>query len=504
MLEPLINAFGVILSNPWYVALVIGAVAVGNLIGVLPGLGVIFGIVVLLPFTLQLPPEIGIVTLMGIFVGAAVGGGLTAALIGIPGTPMAVATLLDAHPMVKRGQANEALGIVIVASVVGGIFSALVLAFLSPYLAEVALNFGPPEYVLLVALGLITIAYVSHGSFVKGLIAGLLGLAVATVGTDLATAQLRFTFNYSPLSAGFNLIPVLLGLFALPEVIALLENKSDKLALPKGRLRPKWPAAAHWRMFWPSYLRAASIGTATGALPGAGADIASFLAYAQAKRAAPDPDALGKGDPRGVIASETANNAVAGGALIPTLTLGIPGDAATAIIVSVLYMHGLAPGPDLYLMRGDVLAFIYAGLMLSYVAMLFMAMYALRPFLAFLRLPKAQMIQAILLLSFLGVWAIQTSMFDLWTMLGFGVLSYVLRKMRFPLAPVILGFILGPLLEQNLRRALSIADGDLTIFVTRPYSLAIIAILLFVLWGAYASQKRIAANTGNQRAAQHD
>ena len=158
--------------------------------------------------------------------------------------------------------------------------SALVLAFLSPYLAEVALNFGPPEYVLLVALGLITIAYVSHGSFVKGLIAGLLGLAVATVGTDLATAQLRFTFDYSPLSAGFNLIPVLLGLFALPEVIALLENKSDKLVLPKGRLRPKWPTGAHWRMFWPSYLRAASIGTATGALPGAGADIASFLAYA--------------------------------------------------------------------------------------------------------------------------------------------------------------------------------------------------------------------------------
>jgi putative tricarboxylic transport membrane protein len=490
MFEHLVSALGIILSNPLYMALIVGSVAAGNLIGVLPGLGVLFGIVVLLPFTLQLPPEIGIVTLMGIFVGAAVGGGLTAALIGIPGTPMAVATLLDAHPMVKQGRANEALGVVIVASVVGGIFSALVLAFFSPLLAEVALNFGAPEFVLLVALGLITIAYVSQGSFAKGLISGLLGLGIATVGTDLATAQARFTFNLTELSAGFGLIPVLLGLFAVPEVIALLERRNEQFSLPAGRLRPKWPSLSHWRALWPSYLRASAIGTATGALPGAGADLGAFLAYAQEKRAA--PETLGKGDPRGVIASEAANNAVPGGALIPTLTLGIPGDAATAIIVGVLYMHGLAPGPSLFLMRGDLLAFIYAGLILSYIVLLFMAMYALRPFLAFLRLPKAQMIQAILLLCVLGVWAIQTSLFDLWTMLGFGVLSYVMRKMHYPLAPIILGFILGPLFEQNLRRALTIADGDLTIFVTRPYSLAIIGILVVVLWGAYASRKKIA------------
>lgn len=490
MFGSLIDALALILGNPFYIALIIGAVAAGNLIGVLPGLGVIFGIVVLLPFTLQLPPELGIATLMSIFVGAATGGGWTAALIGIPGTPMAVATLLDAHPMVKQGRGAEALGIVVVASVFGGIFSALILALFSPLLARVALKFGPPEYVLLVGLGLVTIAYISRGTFIKGLLAGLLGLAIAAVGTDLATAQLRFTFGASELSAGFGLIAVLLGLFAIPEIISLVEAERTSLKLPRGILRPKWPSWNHWRESWKSYIRSSLIGSAVGALPGAGADIASFVAYGQEKRASRNPQRFGTGEPKGVIASEAANNAVTGGALIPTLTLGIPGDAATAIMIGVLYMHGLSPGPDLYTHRGDVLAFIYAGLLLANVVMLFIGMYALRPFIAFLHLPRGLMVPAIMLLCMLGVWTIQTSMFDLWTMLGFGLLSYFLRKMGVPVSPVILGFILGPLFEQNLRRALTMSEGSASIFVTRPYSLMVIVLLVVVLWGAYRTLKQ--------------
>ncbi len=490
MAGSVLDALAQIFSTPQYLLLLVGCVAAGNILGVLPGLGVIFGVVVLLPFTLQLPPELGIVALMSIFVGAAVGGGITAALIGIPGTPMAVATLLDAHPMVRNGRTSEALGIVVVASVVGGIFSAAALAFLSPFLAQVALRFGPPEYVLLVALGLITVAYVSKGTFVKGLLAALLGMGIATVGTDLATAQLRFTFGVSSLSMGFGLIPVLLGLFAIPEVIALVEASKSSIALPKARIRPAWPSWAHWRASWRSYLRSSTIGTAVGALPGAGADLASFLAYAQEKRASRDPSKLGQGDPKGVIASEAANNAVTGGALIPTLTLGIPGDAATAIMVGVLYMHGLAPGPDLFTQRTDVLAFIYAGLLFANVVMLILGMYALRPFLAFLHLPRPLMVPAILLLCMLGVWTIQSSLFDLWTMLTFGILSYFLRRMRVPLSPVILGFILGPLFEQNLRRALAMSDGSASIFVTRPYSIAVLVVLGVVLWGAYLSLRK--------------
>jgi putative tricarboxylic transport membrane protein len=493
MAGSLIDALMVILSNPYHIALIVGSVAAGNLIGVLPGLGVIFGIVVLLPFTLRLPPEVGIVTLMAIFVGAATGGGWTAALIGIPGTPMAVATLFDAYPMAKRGQAQEALGYVVTASVFGGIFSALILTFFSPFLARIALKFGPPEYVLLVTLGLVTIAFVSRGTFIKGVLTGLLGLAISTVGTDLATALPRFTFGISELSMGLGLIPVLLGLFAIPEVISLLETEKASLKVPEGKFLPKWPTWSHWRNQMSAYIRSSLIGTAIGALPGAGADIASFISYAEEKRASKHPELLGTGRPEGIIASEASNNAVTGGALIPTLTLGIPGDAATAIIMGVLYMHGLSPGPDLYTQRGDLLAYIYVGMLFANVVMLFMGMYLSGPFLVFLKLEKGFMVLAIMLLCMLGVWAIQTSMFDLWTMLGFGLLSYFLRKLEAPLSPIILGFILGPLFEQNFRRALTMSEGSATIFVTRPYSLMVIGLLIIVLWGAYRSSQRIKA-----------
>lgn len=488
----MLDALILILSHPTHWFFITGSVVLGYIIGILPGLGVIFGIVVLLPFTLKLPPEVGIVTLMGIFVGAATGGGLTAALIGIPGTPMATATLFDAYPLTKRGRAAEAMGYVITSSVFGGIFSALILTFFSPLLARVALKFGPPEFVLLVTLGLTTIAFVSRGTFIKGLLSGMLGLVIATVGTDLATAFQRFTFGVSELGMGFGLIPVLLGLFAIPEVISLLESEELSSVSIKAA-SPKWPTRKHWLTMWPEYVKSSVIGTIIGILPGAGADIAAFVAYGEAKRSSKHPELFGTGAPEGIIASEAANNAVTGGALIPMLTLGIPGDAATAIIMGVLFMHGLSPGPELYQKSAHLLSYIYVGLFIANVFQLFLGMYLSGPFITFLRLRKGLLIPVVMLLCFLGVWAIQTSIFDLWTMLAFGILSYFMRKMEFPLSPIILGFILGPLLEQNLRRALTLSEGSLTIFITRPYSIVIIVLLLITLWSAYKSARKIKA-----------
>ena len=479
------NALLTILSHPGQLLLIVVSVLGGYMIGVLPGLGVIFGIVVLLPFTLKLPPELGIATLMAVFVGSACGGGLTATLLGIPGTPMATATLLDAHPMAKKGDPGRAIGFVVIASVFGGIVSAIILAVFAPFLARVALNFGPPEYVLLVALGLTTVAFVSHGAFIKGMLAALLGLSIATIGTDIATTFQRFTFGVPQLVVGFNMIPVLLGLFAIPEIISMLERKNECMDIKVGKIKPKWLKKKDWRDYLPTFIKSSFIGTTVGALPGAGADIAAFLSYGEAKRSSKHPEKYGTGIPEGVIASEAANNAVTGGALIPMLTLGIPGDAAIAIIMGALFMHGIAPGPNLYQIHGSLLAYIYVGLFLANIALLIIGMYASRPFISLCGLHRAILIPIIMLLCVLGVWAIQTSIFDLWIMLAFGILSYILRKLQFPLAPVILGYILGPLFEQNLRRTLTISGGDFSIFITRPYSLLIIAIFALVLYGLF-------------------
>ena len=316
-----------------------------------------------------------------------------------------------------------------------------------------------------------------------------MGLAIATIGTDIATSFQRFTFGIPQLVVGFNMIPVLLGLFAIPEIISMLESTTKCLHCSI-KIKPKWLTKKDWKKYYPTFIKSSFIGTGVGALPGAGADIAAFLSYGEAKRSSKHPEAFGTGIPEGVIASEAANNSVTGGALIPMLTLGIPGDAAIAIIMGALFMHGISPGPNLYQVHGDLLAYIYVGLLLANIFLLMIGMYASRPFIALCSLDRAILIPIIMLLCVLGVWAIQTSIFDLWLMLAFGILSYILRKLEFPLAPVILGYILGPLFEQNLRRTLTLSGGEITIFLTRPYSLLIIAIFSLVLYGLYKTLKK--------------
>ncbi|MBS3977213.1 MAG: tripartite tricarboxylate transporter permease [Syntrophomonadaceae bacterium] len=496
MLVEMLDAFLAIATSPSSIAIVLGSALVGYMIGVLPGLGVLFGIVVLLPFTLKLPPELGITALMSIFVGAATGGGLTAAVLGIPGTPMATATLLDAYPMSKRGMPGQTIGTVIIASAFGGIFSAIFLTIFAPYLARVAINFGAPEFVVLVLLGLSTVAIVSHGSMAKGFLSAIIGLTLAMVGTDLATAMQRFTFGVPELAVGFGMIPVLLGLFAIPEIIALAEREEKGACVPVKTFiksyAPKWLTKKDWQRLWPGLFRSSMIGSTVGALPGAGADIAAFVSYGEAKRTAKHPEKFGTGIPEGIVASEAANSAVPGGALIPTLTLGIPGDAATAIIMGVLFMHGLSPGPTLYTLHSDVVAYIYVGLFLAVITVMFIGMFLSGPFIALCSLKKSLLVPVVMLLCVLGVWAVNRSMFDLWTMFAVGLFSYVLRKLEFPLSPIILGFILGPLFEQNLRRALTLSDGSLAIFFTRPYSLAIIILFAVLVFGLIRTLKKTA------------
>ena len=476
--------------NPGNLLLVLASVTGGFVVGLIPGLGVILAIVILLPFTLAAPPDAGIATLMAIFIGSAAGGSVSAILLGIPGTPMAAATVMDGYPLAQKpGGGSRALGFAITASVCGGIVSLAALVFLSPLLARVALNFGPPEYTLLALLGLTTVAFVGSGSTVKGMMAACIGLILAMIGTDQATSFHRFSFGTTVLTRNLKNVPILLGLFAVPEFMRMLEADAAERRIAATDLRPRFPKLKEVARYWSTYLKSSVIGTLIGALPGAGADIAAWISYSEAKRSARKPEEFGHGAPAGVIAPEAANNAVTGGALIPMLTLAVPGNAVTAILMAVLFMHGLIPGPRLFTQAPEFLQVLQASILFANIALLIVGMF-LTPYLAIvLRLKRPYLLSTLFLVSALGVWGITLSLFDLWVMLAIGVVSYLLRKLRYPMAPVVLGFILGPLVEQNLRRSLTLSRGSLGIFFTRPYSIAIMAIFGFAIWAALKSAR---------------
>ena len=491
----MLNAFSLILFNPINLLLIVAGIAGGFIVGVLPGLGTMFAIVVLLPFTLKLVPEMGVMVTMAIFISSACGGAVSAALIGIPGTPMAVSTLLDAYPLAnQRKQPRKAIGLAIFASAFGGIVSAFFLAFGAPLLADVATAFGPAEYTILIALGLLSIAYVTQGEFTKGLLSGLVGLALAAVGLDQATLVERYTFGVSALQGGFDLIPILLGLFAIPELISMLERKGEVTA-HLDKFTAEWPSLKELRTYWLTYIKSSIIGTVVGVLPGAGATMAPWVSYGEQTRASKNPEKMGTGQVEGVIASEASNNGVTGGALIPTLTLGIPGSPAMAVVMGLLFSHGLTPGPQLFSLHPDLLNFIYAGMFVGNILLLLIGMFFTKPFVAAINMDKELLVPAIAVVCFLGIWGLEPSFFNVWTMLVVGAFSYFLRKMDVPLAPLVLGFILGPLFENNLRRALAISRGNPLTFVSSPAAIILIVLFVGIGWGAYrtmlATRKKV-------------
>lgn len=470
-----------LLLDPAAIAAMLIGTALGIAIGALPGLGSVVAITIILPFTftMDLIPSVALV--LAVYCASVYGGSISAILINTPGTPQSAATVLDGFPMAQRGEADLALGWATVASVIGGLFSIAVLMIAAPQLAAFALGFGPIETFALICLALTCIATVSRGSVTKGLFAGVLGLFLATVGSDPVTGDIRFDFGYFPLSAGIELIPVLVGMFALSEVLVRVAQTTAGQAAIEGRVGFRVAALSEWTARWKTLLRSCLIGSFVGVLPGTGAATASFMSYSEVKRTGRYREKLGTGEPEGIIASEAANNAVTGGALVPTLALGIPGDPVTAVMMSALIIQGVQPGVRLFAQNPEVVYAAFVALIFINFAMLAMGAAGAHLFTRLLRIPEPALLAIVVVLSFVGAYGVRGNAFDLLITLVAGVVGFFMRYANMPTAPVVIGLVLGAKFEAALRQGLILTDGSfLGFFVGHP-----IAVVLFVLTGLF-------------------
>ncbi|WP_028954919.1 tripartite tricarboxylate transporter permease [Sulfitobacter sp. 20_GPM-1509m] len=463
----------------------IGATLLGVFIGALPGLNPVMAIALLLPLTYSMDPLVALAMVAGIYNGSMYGGAIPAILLRIPGTPASIATTFDGFPMADRGEASKALKIACWSSAIGGIASAIALMTMGPMLARVTLFFGPAEYFWIAIFGMASVAVMVGSDPVKGIMAAVLGLLIGTIGIDNLSGQARFTFGQTWLLGGLDLIVVLVGLYALPPVLQLAE-KCDLRGLSAAQLKlADVPfKKGEIRGLIPTWLRASGIGIGVGILPGAGGNIAAFLSYNAAKNASDDPSSFGKGNPQGVAAAECGNNADNAASMIPALALGIPGNVVAALVLSALTIHGLQPGPQLFHQNPTLVGgFMMEMLITSVLIFALGGAVATRVFAQFQRLPGVLLVPTILILMCVGVYVINGRAIDLWVMLAAGFAGYFLEKVNFPLAPVILGMILGPMAEQSVRRALLISRGDVTELVTRPISAVLAAVtVLVIVW----------------------
>jgi putative tricarboxylic transport membrane protein len=468
----------------------VGATILGVVIGALPGLNPVMAIALLLPLTYGMEPLVALAMVAGIYNGSMYGGAIPAILLRIPGTPGSIATTFDGFPMAEKGQASKALKIACWSSAIGGMVSAVALITMGPLLAQVTLAFGPAEYFWVAIFGMVSVGVMVGDDMTKGLLAAAFGLLIGTVGIDMLSGQARFTYGEPWLLSGFNLIVVLVGLYALPPVLELAE-RADLKGMTRAQLRLD-SVSLGWKAFRDhgrTWIRSSIIGIGVGLLPGAGGNIASFLSYNAARSASKDPESFGKGNPDGVAAAECGNNADNAAAMIPALTLGIPGNVIAALVLGALLIQGIQPGPQLYHNNAG-LVFGFAMEMFITSALLFFVggMAATRIFAQVQRLPGVIMVPMILVLMSVGVYVINGRIVDLWIMFGFGLLGYALEKIKVPLAPIVLGLILGPLAEQSVRRSMLLARGDWTELFTRPISAGIaIATILIILYPAIKS-----------------
>lgn len=458
--------------------------AIGLLVGVLPGLGPLMGIILMLPVAYHLPPVAGMALLIAIYIGGSCGGAISAILLRIPGTPLAAATLLDGYPMAKNGHASKAIGLAIVSSAIGGVIGGLILVFFAPVLADLALNFGPPEYFALAITGLISIAVVSDESTVRGLLCGCLGFIFSTVGTDPLSMAERFTFGSSDLLGGINVISLVVGLFAISEAIIQIRSGGLNITPKVERIKISLSSLTCAFKHKINLVRSGLIGTFFGTLPGAGGIISAFTSYAIARSLAKNKDEYGKGAEGGVVATESSNNACCGGALIPTFALAVPGDAACAVLMSALMLLGLQPGPQLFSLNADVVGGVFLSYLVTNIVLLVLGILMVPLFVSVLKVKKSVLVPIIVVLSILGTYSLQSSVFDLWVMLAFGVVGYLLRVAKFPLAPIVIGFILGPIAEGNFRRSLLISQDGYTIFLDRPIGTTILVVNALVIIGS--------------------
>ncbi|MCL2001090.1 MAG: tripartite tricarboxylate transporter permease, partial [Planctomycetes bacterium] len=444
----------------------------------MPGLSVVMGLTLILPFTFSIDASGGIFMLLGSFCGAIYGGSITAILINTPGTANSAATCLDGYPMAtKLGQAGRALSISTLASTFGGVFSSVALLGTAPLLAKVARNFASPEYFALAVFGLTIVTRVSSKSIVKSLIGAVLGLLLATVGLDLFSGVPRFTFGTVYFTAGVAYIPLMIAMYAFAQGLTSAEESfSGGKREVQQKLDSVIPRLADVKMIFPTLIRSSVIGVIIGAIPGTGGDIASWISYNEAKRWSKNPEKFGTGCPEGIAAPEAANNAITGGALIPLLTLGIPGDAGTAVMLGAFMMHGVVPGPMLFVEQTVLVYTIIIGMFIANICMGVFGYTGLRLFAKIPCIPMPALLPLIFVFCFVGTYALYNNIHDILFMIAAGLVSFVMIKMGFSMPPIILGLILGNITEKNLARALVFADNDWTVFFTRPISCALLLI----------------------------
>ena len=478
-------AFLTVWTNPELLALVGLGTLAGIYVGAIPGLSVTMAVSILISFTFSWDVYPAISLMIGIFMGGVYGGSRTAILLNIPGAPSAIATAMDGYPMAQKGEAGVAIGVTTVMSFFGGFIGIAVLAGAAPLVSDFALRFQPRDYMMLAVLGILLVGSLSGGSLVKGIFAGAFGIALGAVGRDPLTFTERFTFDIRLMESGISFIAVMIGMFGVSEALNQLHHIDTPAIKQKiGRIVPSWGTI---RGHLPLSLQTSGIGVIIGALPGTGGDIAALMAYDHAKRITKNPEVpFGEGAIEGLVAPETANNAAVGGAFIPMMTLGIPGDAVTAIMIGALFIHGLNPGPMLMIDKPDMFWFIVGALTMANFFMLIFGLTGIRVFTKIVEMPRAVLIPLILLLSIVGAYAVNNSIADVYWMLGFGVLGYFMRHYDYPLGPVILGVILSRLLDDNWRRAIISERESLPRFfegvVTSPLSLILFisVILIFV------------------------
>jgi TctA family transporter len=466
-------------------------VFLGTLIGVLPGIGALATISLLLPITYHIPPTAAIVMLAGVYYGAQYGGSTASILLNLPGTPSSAVVCLDGYPMAKQGRAGVALFMTTIASFFGSMLGILMLVLFSPAIAELGLKFGPAEYFSMMFLGLIAASTLATGSVLKGLAMVVFGLLLGTVGTDINSGVSRFDFGTPNLMDGISLVALAMAIFGIAEVISTVNIKRDSKVAQKITFRSMVPTADDAKRSFLPMLRGTGIGGFFGALPGTGASIASFMAYAVEKKVAKDPSRFGKGAIEGIAAPESANNAAAQTAFVPTLSLGIPGDAVMALMLGALIIHGIQPGPLLMSQQPE----LFWGLIVSFgignIMLMVLNIPLIGLWVSILKIPYRVLYPAILVFISLGVYSVNNNTFDIYLVAVLGIMGYLLAVLKFEAAPLLLGFVLGPMMEEYLRRALLLSRGDMMTFIDRPISASFIAFAaVLLLWSSFAALKR--------------
>lgn len=454
---------------------------VGMLIGSLPGLGIMISLVLLLPVTYMLSPLAAILLLVATYQSAEYGGSISSIILGIPGTGAAIPTVLDGNPMAKNGAPGKALNISLTASTIGGIIGGLVLIFLSIPLSTFAIKLFVPEYFLIGVLALIGVAALSTEDKLKGLISTVLGLLVGTIGLDKLSGQLRFTAGFPELLEGVSLVALVVGLFAIPEIFSMISNHLDKRYVTDNTKLNTRLSFAEWKRLIRPTAIGSFIGPIVGIIPGMGSGPSSWLAYAVAKKTSKSPETFGKGNPEGLAAPESANNATVGGSLLPLLTLGIPGSPATALIMAAFIIHGLQPGPTIFKGDPQLIYGIFFGFLLTTIAMYTVGKLLTKAFVYILTIPNYILAPTVLTLAFIGAYVSSRLMFFIWFALIIGVIFYFLKRLDFSLAAFILGFILSPIIEEAFRKSLIISYGSYAIFFTRPHSIFILLLILSIV-----------------------